>query len=165
MPKSHIEQLQEAIAKGDLKKAATLAKKLERAGKISPRPDVGLETLDESDYIASSRPKDQDNQGGRTFVGEDGREHVYARRVSMAGQKFVNRFDPKEYDRGPVETDKVDKKLAKTKRSVSRRPPATKVKVKCSMCGDTVEVYPWEAETVDGQKSFRCSKRGCTKQK
>lgn len=168
MSKSILKLLQEAITEGDLEKVAALTQKLVKIdqakvkSKFPSKLDNNL-TVDESDYIAPSRKPDQDNYGGRKFIGPDGKEHVYARRVSMSGVKFTNNFDPQDYKGLPASLEQFDKKQQKRHKPIRRRPPATKVKARCSICHEEVWVYSWEIETVDGQSNYRCSKRSCVK--
>lgn len=194
MAKSNLQKLQEAIAKGDLATAAILTDKIAKAAKPqkaprgpTPRPrakkaveDVeppqgpprgrqgAISHLDESDYLAPSRPHGHDYMGGRTFTDADGVTHQYAKRVSMEGMKFVNRFDPKEFDRMPTNLEKFDKQQQKKHRRVPRpgepgsaRGPSKKVSVRCGWCHEKFMVYPWEAEKVDNESKYCCN--GCVK--
>jgi hypothetical protein len=175
MAKSNLQLLQEAIAKGDMEAASKIAAKLDKAKpKPKPKPKTkakeetrqDLETADLADceYLAKTGWR---NLEGQKFIGPDGKEHTYSKRVSMAGTRFVNKFNPEEYAPLPSNLQQVDKKLNKLK--IQPRPGqrgalrdiSKKVKVRCTICRDIVEVYPWEAETVDGESNFRCSKRGC----
>lgn len=142
------------------KKGSRTEKKTSKITKPTPQQSAKQNALydrtDESSYIAPSRPKK--NHQGREFVGEDGRKHRTCRNVSMEGVEFTNKFNPKEYDvRLPARHEKADAKLRKKKPTVSSRPPAEKVRVKCKECGDMCEVYGWECEGVDGKRNFKCN--------
>jgi hypothetical protein len=152
-------------ATGSSNKAAKPVK-----GKPRPRKDLAVHELNDSDYLAPSRPLGMaDNFGGRKFIGADGKEHTYAKRVSMEGIKFVNKFKPDQYTSLPPKHEKVEKKLQKFKPSPkpgqrgSQRDVAKKVEARCTVCRNVVLVYPWEADTVDGESNFRCSKKSCIK--
>lgn len=190
MRKTNLELLQEALAAGDLERAQTLTAKLVKSGKIKttktrvkvetaektprksrPRKDLDVRDVEESSYIASSRPPgwSEDNFGGRKFVGPDGKEHTYARRVSLEGIKFVNKFKPEGYKDLSVKEKKLEKQI-KGFRTVPRpgqrgaqRDKAKKVEARCVICHNVVKVYPWEIETVDGESNFRCSKKSCVR--
>lgn len=187
MPKSNLQLLQEAIAANDWQRAKELTDKLsknktprkaakapvakkvpksKKAPKVERQPsrhDLTVHELEESEYLAPSRAPGSDGVSGRRFLGADGKEHTYAKRVSMQGTKFVNKFDPSQYDRLPPKLEKFDRKQQRKKKTVAARPPAKQIKIRCSICREEVSVYPWEAETVDGESSFRCSKRSCVK--
>lgn len=171
MAKSNLQLLQEAIAAGDLDKAKSLTEKMAKKTQpkvkpkrvAKPRRDLTVYEMNESDYLASSRAGGTDLSEGRKFVGPDGKEHTYAKRVSMSGVKFTNNFKPEEYEKLPPKLEKFDAKQQKRRKRVARRPPAEKIKVRCSICRDEVAVYPWEAATVDGESNFRCSKKSCVK--
>lgn len=162
-----LQKIKEAAEKGDTKTLIRLNKQLiskpASKPKVRSRADLTIPN-DESSYIAPSRLPGDDYYGGRKFVDESGREHVYAKRVSMEGVKFVNKFNPAEYDKLPEKLEKFDKKQSKRRVKTprpgekgARREPAKKVKAVCSNCRDIFFVYPWECEKVDRESQFRCN--------
>jgi homoserine acetyltransferase len=174
MAKSNIQLLQEAIAKGDLERAAELTAKLAKP-KAKPktpktkralaelRQDRAIAHLKDSDYLAPTRNGD-DYWGGRTFTDQNGNVHQYARRVSMEGTKFVNKFDPDDYDRMSNSMEKFDKKQQKKHRRTPRpgepgasRDPVKKIRVTCHWCRNAYDVYPWECEKVDSATRYCCN--------
>lgn len=197
MAKSNLQLLQEAIAVGDLEKAKLLTDKIAKASmpkkaprrpakasvdmevdeaedrpKAKPRArkDVEIGRTNESSYIASSKRNDGDDiLGNRHFVGADGKHHTYARRVSMVGTKFVNKFDDSQYKSLTTKEQRLEKQISKIPTTPrpgqkgSTREKAQKVKAQCSICNDWVSVWPWEAERIDEEANFRCSKKRCVK--
>lgn len=137
-------------------------KKTKTEAKVVKQPIV-----DESSYLAPTRPTSdsdyEDKFSGRKFIGTDGKEHTYAKKVSLIGVKFINKFNPDEYKDLSTNEKKLDNKVKKLKKVPRQREPAKKVQVRCVICRDVVEVYPWEAATVDGESNFRCSKKSCVK--
>lgn len=139
-----------------------------RAKKTIPKPTVDVEDEDDtSNYIAPSRPKGR-NRDGSQFVGQDGKNHTYSRRVSMSGTNFKNQFDVKDYDVAlPAKHAKVDSKLRKAKigprpgQAGATRQAAEKIPVRCFECSGDFEVYPWEYEKVDSKTRYICNDCSC----
>lgn len=144
-------------------KIASKAGKVSKVKRVAAKPKV---TDNEKDYIRPTRIK-SDNE---SVDEEKSTKHVQAQWRNVGNKPFVNKFvdDGKSNDL-PLKHQKVDKKLAKTKRRVEPRDSPVKVKVKCFVCNKTFEVYSdsealerysdeGDGDRVTKVKSVRCDR-------
>lgn len=182
MAKSKIQQLQEALEKGDNEAAKRLAGEIAKKAprrpakrstkKVAP-PAQPAPVEPASEPPAASRIILPGQPSG-IWVDPNrsrGGNKVYARHESMQGRVHKNEFEQwvKAQGRGADGMDgrmkKADKQIANSTYWTPRpgmagaaRPPAQKTQVYCDGCGRPFLVYPSELTILDSESVYKCDR-------